>query len=40
MADDYEEAYDEVDDGGVEVEDFPDEEAVDVVTGATGPKPS
>jgi DNA-directed RNA polymerase I, II, and III subunit RPABC2 len=40
MADDYEEAYDEVDDGGVEVDDFPDEESPDVVTGATGPKPS
>ena len=40
MADDYEEAYDEVDDGGVEVEDFPDVEGADVVTGTTGPKPS
>ena len=40
MADDYEEAYDEVDDGGVEEQDLGGEEEVDVVTDAKGPKPS
>ena len=39
MADEYEETYDDVDDGGVELDEFPDEEGAEIVIDS-GPKPS